>query len=193
MTRTTGKQRGAVLPVVAVITLLALSSIAQVAHAASTVTTLTTPNPFVIGQFGGSVAISGTTVVVGAPGEKVGIFGGAGNAYLFDATSGTLISALTNPNPQLGGDFGHSVAISDTTVVVGAPGEKVGGNSGHGRVYLFDATTGDPISTLTSPNPLGGSFGASVGVFVDDVTVVVGAPLETAGTPPVPAGNAYVF
>jgi outer membrane protein assembly factor BamB len=288
MTKTKGKQLGTALPVVMVITLLAMGSIAHVAYAASGGIPLTSPNPKVSGDFGHSVATSDTTVVVGAPFEDVGTKVDAGKAYLFDATTGDLIGTLTSPSPlfeglfgssvaisgttvvvgapsedrayvfdstsgalistlispsplagggfgssvaisdttvvvgaqseptgghvyvfeattgdlirtlaspdgQAGGGFGHSLAISDTTVVVGAPGESPGNAFASGRAYVFDASTGSLITTLTSPNtPIDGFFGSSVGVFVDDATVVVGAPGETAGTM-IGAGNAYLF
>jgi hypothetical protein len=61
---------------------------------------------------------------------------------------------------------------------VGAPFENLDTTTAlAGHAYLFDATTGDLISTLTSTDPQDGEiFGFSVGVFVDDATVIVGAP-----------------
>src|SRR2546425_572215 len=158
---------------------------------------LTSRNAVNSGLFGYSVAISGTTVVVGAPGEAVFVFPfllpRAGNAYVFDATSGSWIRTLTSPNAATDGDFGSSVAISGTTVVVGAPGEAVGGQAHAGNAYTFDDTTGTPIATLTSPYALAnGEFGTSVAVSECDPTVVVGALGETA-TGQVQAGHAYIF
>src|SRR2546421_695878 len=89
---------------------------------ASSAVTLASPNPQLDGNFGQSVAISGTTVVVGAPGETANEAILAGNAYVFDAASGSLVT-FTDPNVEARGFFGTSVAISGTTVVVGAPGE----------------------------------------------------------------------
>src|SRR3989442_121069 len=102
---------------------------------ASSAVTLESPNPQNIGWFGLSVAISGTTVVVGAPGEATG----AGHAYVFDAASGSLIVPLTDPNPEADGHFGRSVAISGTTVVVGAPSETANMQAKAGHAYVFDA------------------------------------------------------
>ena len=125
MTRTTAKQLGKVLPVVALITLLAMGSIAHVAYAVSGGTRLSSPNPQAGGEFGYSVAISGTTVIVGAPAEDADTTtAAAGHAYLFDATTGDLISTLTSTDPQDGEIFGFSVGVfvDDATVIVGAPG-----------------------------------------------------------------------
>jgi len=156
----------------------------------SLITTLTSPNAQFDGLFGLSVAISGTTVVVGAPRETVNSLPRAGHAYVFDATDGS-ITTLTSPNAQAGGEFGWSVSISGTTVVVGAPFETVNALSEAGHAYVFDATDGSLITTLTSPNAqTNGVFGSSVSI--SGTTVVVGAPFETANSLAT-AGHAYVF
>jgi len=159
----------------------------------SFITELTSPTPQAGGEFGFSVSISGTTVVVGAPGEMVGPLLQAGHAYVLDASTGASITTLTSPYAQAYGHFGYSVAVGSTTVVVGAPDETAGGQLGAGHTYTFDATTGFMITTLTSPNPQeGGFFGGSVAVTEDDPIVVVGAAGESGGGYPI-AGHAYIF
>ena len=158
------------------------------------ITTLTSPTPqstvFDRG-FGFSVSISGTTVVVGAPEETANALSGAGHAYVFDATTGSLITTLTSPNAQISGMFGDSVSISGTTVVVGAPDETANALPFAGHAYVFDASTGSPIASLTSPSAQGGGlFGISVSVGC--TSVVVGASEETANGQQV-AGHAYSF
>ncbi len=160
------------------------------------ITTLTSPTPQLNGDFGLSVAVSGTTVVVGAPGESAGTPAQtqAGHAYVFDATDGSLITTLTSPTPQTGGQFGFSVAVSGTTVVVGAPLESAGtpAQPFAGNAYVFDASAGFLTpTTLMSPNAqTGGEFGLSVAV--GGTTVVVGAPFEIVGLL-TDAGHAYSF
>jgi hypothetical protein len=157
----------------------------------SLITTLTSPNPEVNGFFGVSVSISGTTVVVGALDETANAHSGAGHAYVFDATDGSLITTFTSPTPETNGNFGRSVSISGTTVVVGAPQETANALSQAGHAYVFNATDGFLITTLTSPNAqFGGQFGYSVSI--SGTTVVVGAPTETANALTF-AGHAYVF
>lgn len=152
------------------------------------VTSLTSPNPVYEGEFGYSVAVSGNTVVVGAPGTGASSIGG--NAYVFNANTGGLISTLTSPHAIVGGAFGYSVAISGTTIAVGAAAETASGLTAAGHAYVFNAS-GSAISTLTSPNPqTGGFFGCSVGISGN--TVVVGADMESALNQSA-AGNAYVF
>ncbi len=152
---------------------------------------LSSPNALTDGYFGVSVAISGKTIVVGAPDETASSYSQAGHAYAFNAKSGTLISTLTSPNAQAGGLFGESVAISGKTVVVGAPGETASDYGGAGHAYTFDVKTGALISTLTSPNAQsGGYFGGQVAI--SGRMVVVGATTESASGHS-DAGNAYTF
>jgi hypothetical protein len=163
------------------------------ASTGSLITTLTSPTPKVLGNFGYSVSISGTTVAVGAPYEyaTASALNSAGNAYVFDATDSSLIATLTSPSAQVGGLFGFSVSTSGTTVAVGAPRETANALPSAGNAYVFDASTGSPITTLTSPYAqANGFFGISVSVSC--ATVVVGAHVETANGQ-VFAGHAYSF
>lgn len=153
--------------------------------------TLSSPSPSAGGYFGDSVAISGSTVVVGAPGETSAGKSSAGNAYVFSASTGTLLQTLVSPNAQVGGGFGTSVAISGSTIAVGAPGETDGGQLAAGNAYTFSATSGDLGHTLKTPNAqTDGEFGWSVSV--SGATVAVGAPGETVGGDSY-AGHAYTF
>lgn len=146
-----------------------------------------TPNAQQQGDFGESISISGTLVAVGAPYEIANGQTEAGFAYVFNATTGTLIQALTSPDPQHNGNFGYSVSISGNAVTVGAPGETSGGQSSAGNAYIFNAKTGALTQTLESPSPQqNGGFGWSVSMSTAKL-VAVGAPNEPNG------GNAYVF
>lgn len=154
------------------------------------VDTLTSPNAQVGGYFGASVAIDATTVVVGAIYESASGQSGAGHAYVFDATTGALISKLKSPNVQTGGFFGASVAINGSRLAVGAPYETASGSGGAGHAYDFK-TTGGLVSSFTSPNAQsGGGFGSSVAISAKQV--VVGAPNELASGYS-GAGNTYIF
>src|SRR5208283_390186 len=84
--------------------------------------------------FGVSVAISGTTVVAGAP----GLAGAAGRAYVFKKAGVTWAQAseLKSVGAVAKEDFGYTVAISGTTAVVGAPGLA----KDAGRAYAFTNT-----------------------------------------------------
>jgi hypothetical protein len=86
------------------------------------VATLNNPAPAGFDRFGNSVGISGTRVVVGAAMDDAGATD-SGSAYVYDLSSGTPtvpVATLNNPAPAPNDQFGGSVAISGTRVVVGA-------------------------------------------------------------------------
>ncbi len=152
-------------------------------------TTLVNPTPASNDQFGFSVAVSGNTVVVGARLDDTGA-SDSGSAYVFNATTGALVSILTNPTPASGDQFGFSVALSGNIVIVGAIFDDTGA-SDSGSAYVFNATTGALVAALANPTPRGGDvFGMSVAVSGN--TVVVGANGDSyAGVDAI--GSAYVF
>ena len=82
---------------------------------------------------GYSVAISGTSAVVGAPGYA----GHAGRAYVFTKTGAGWKQAaeLKGSDTVVGDAFGDSVAISGTSAVAGADGHA----KAAGRAYVFGA------------------------------------------------------
>lgn len=150
--------------------------------------------------FGTSVAISGDTVVIGAPWESsnaTGVNGDgsdnsssqSGAAYIFvrNGTNWTQQAYLKASNTHRTDNFGFSVAISGDTVVVGAIKEfssatGVNGNqsdtntpaSGAAYVFVRSGTNWSQQAYLKASNPdIGDYFGTSVAVSGD--TVVVGA------------------
>lgn len=154
-------------------------------------TTLTSPNAQPYGLFGESVAITGNEVVVGAGNENVSGLASAGNAYVFNAHTGKLLFTLTDPNPQAGGTYGYSVAASHSYIVVGTGYQSPSGIDHAGEAYVYSASTGKLLYSLTSPNEqVKGFFGNAVAL--NGTAVVVGAPFETSDGQAL-AGNAYVF
>ena len=90
--------------------------------------------------FGISVAISGNRVVVGAYAEDDAGGYYSGKAYIFDATTGSLLHTLNNPNAYSTAEadyFGQSVAISGNRVVVGAHGEDGASGTDSGKAYIY--------------------------------------------------------
>ena len=133
-------------------------------------------------SFGGSVAISGATAIVGAPGHALN----AGRAYVFTETgAGWKQTAELNASDAGGGDdFGNSVAISGTTAVLGASGYF----DTAGRVYVFTktATGWKQSAELKGFDTVGNdAFGGAVAI--SGATAIVGAPGHAH------AGAAYVF
>jgi hypothetical protein len=132
---------------------------------------------------GASVAISGTTAIVGVP----GIDDAAGRADIYTYTAGawTRTVELTATDAAAGDTFGASVSISGTTAIVGAPGHSAFA----GSAYVFTETGGtwsQAAELQASDSAPGAWFGASVAV--DGTNAVVGAPASAGNT-----GSAYVF
>ncbi len=144
-------------------------------------------------RFGVSVAVSGTTIVVGSQGG--GDNGpGSGSAYVFDAITGEQIRKLTADDGETKDHFGISVAIYGGAVVVGASGDDDACDGdpdcNSGAVYVFDVNTGEQLRKLTADDAVAGvGLGWSIAISGD--VVVVGAPGDDDGG--VCSGAAYVF
>jgi hypothetical protein len=118
--------------------------------------------------------------------------------YLYDAVTRTqkAFSPLVTSDPTEDGRFGWSVAVGEGLITVGAPFENIVGTGGYagpsGRVYIYDATTGELIDTVTSGGnaEFYGHFGSSVAV--GNGVIAIGAPDETVGGND-EAGRAYIY
>ena len=153
--------------------------------------TITSPQAQDNGNFGVEDSLSGSTLAVGAPGEMVSGYADAGHVYLFDAKTGASRATLASPNMQEYGAFGDAVAIRGSVLVVGAPEETDTGHTDSGNAYVFNATTGALIRTLTSPNvQTYGFFGDSVAI--SGSMVAIGADGETVSGF-TDAGHVYVY
>jgi hypothetical protein len=89
--------------------------------------TLENPTPAANDQFGLTVSLSGNLALVGAQNDGTGA-AGAGAAYLFDATSGSLLRTFTDPGPApiLLDNFEHAVAVSGNRALISAIGYDAG-------------------------------------------------------------------
>jgi hypothetical protein len=113
-------------------------------------------------NFGTSVAVSGTEVLVGA----YGVNGGRGAAYLYN-TDGILLHTFSDPNNTALDAFGFAVALSGTDVLVGANGAN--GFRGAAYHYSTDGTLLQPF--YDENNTVGDFFGSSVALAGGDVLV----------------------
>jgi len=104
-------------------------------------------------NFGWSVAVSGDTVVVGAPGEDSNATGVDGNqnnnsatnsgaVYVFvrDEVTWTQQAYLKQSSNQLFREFGRSVAIDGEILVAGGPSGRESFASGLGEANVFRRT-----------------------------------------------------
>jgi len=133
--------------------------------------------------FGSSVAISGSVIVVGAPGHARS----AGRVYVFTRAGGgwRQSAELAGSDTAAGDNFGTSVAISGGIIVVGAPGHAASA----GRVYVFTRAGGgwrQSAELAGSDTAAGDHFGESVAA--SDSTIVVGISAHD-----VLRGRAYAF
>ena len=150
--------------------------------------------------FGVSVALSGQTVAIGAPGESSGALS-SGAVYVFvnDGTSwqqqGKIKANRTMNNQQLG----STVSVSGDTIVAAAPGELIGEPAGDlnnvlskGAVYIFQRTgTSWDHQKRFFERDRNRTGGFAVRAAIDGDTIIVGDPTYDAGARF--TGAVYVF
>jgi hypothetical protein len=151
--------------------------------------------------FGNSVAISsdGNTAIVGAQGNSLPGLTQQGAAYVFTLVAGvwTEQQKLLASDPETGGLFGRSVAISPdgNTVVVGAYGENTSPNTDNGAAYVFTLVAGvwtEQQKLLASDPETNANFGESVAISLGGNTILIGADFEDTSPSP-NNGAVYVF
>ena len=135
-------------------------------------------------NFGTSVSISGSYVVIGVPNADVGGTNtdrGWASIYHFNGSAWVATQNINGLGGLAGDLFGTSVCISGSYLVVGAPGYDLGSyvNCGAAFTYHFDGSNWVSMQTITDPADLAGDqLGSNVslsgnyliaGVFNHDV------------------------
>jgi hypothetical protein len=152
------------------------------------------------GQFGVSVDISGTRILVGSPNTSHSSQMSAGAAYVFERQSdGTWdeVARLVASTPVAQQHFGRAVALDGDRAAVGAfsggyPPAMLGGDTGY--LHIFERQgdgSWDEVATLVAADASEGD-GLGSAVDIEGDTAVAGAPGDdtTAGNG---AGSVYVF
>ena len=134
-------------------------------------------------EFGFSLACSHHTLVAGAPGAT-NDFGipdtGRHAIFVHQSSAWSALGGPQGSNANTGDLLGTSVAADRDFMVVGAPGDTVGGLASAGSVHLYQRS---PLSStgwsyvkmlFAGDTQIGAAFGSSVDVSGD--TIVVGAP-----------------
>jgi len=125
-------------------------------------------------EYGATVAISGDTALVGAPGQLA--YSGAVYVFVRTAT-GWSQQAKLKPSTLVAGDvFGEAVAVSGDTALIGAPESDSSAAKSSGVVYVFvrTGTTWEQKAVLEAADATSSDyFGGSVGLLGD--AAVVGA------------------
>ncbi len=151
--------------------------------------------------FGAQVAISGDTIVAGAP--SFFIVGGSflspqGSAYVFQRAAGQFaLQAQLNANDAAAGDrFGSAVAVSGDQVLIGAPFDNAvtpAGSNVRGSAHLFERNGATwSASTLFAPTIQANGERFGRGVAFDGFNAVIGADQSNSAATPGP-GKAVIF
>ena len=101
------------------------------------------PLPSDTGRYGSEIALEGKLLVVGSPGSST-----PGQAYVYsrEGFRWQLEQTLQSPTGAANSDFGSGVAISNHSIIVGAPGEDLVSDSfftsAGGEAYVFRRSHG---------------------------------------------------
>lgn len=102
-------------------------------------------------QFGYSVDVSGSNMVIGAPIED-----DDGKIYVYPVANSTPTYTISNPNTPSGIEpfrrFGSDVAISGSYFAGSSPQETHNGIDENGVVHTFSLSTGNKLATIYNPN-----------------------------------------
>jgi len=144
-------------------------------------------------EFGGSVAVSGDSALIGSSANDAPA-SNSGAAYVFARSGGSWSqqAKLTAPDGAADDRFGYSVGLDGTTALVGAFGHDTLAGPDAGAAYAFERIGGawSQGSVILAPDGAESDlFGYSVAV--SGSTAIVGAFLDDdAGDA---SGSAYVF
>jgi hypothetical protein len=163
-------------------------------------TTLEAPDRAADDLFGFTVAINDSRIVVGSHADNTDTGTDSGSAYIFDI-DGNYITKIIAPDGA-GGDrygntpdqFGYSVAINDSRIVVGSLYNDAKGKDS-GAAYIFDID-GNYITKIAAPDGVGGGykevgdlFGYSIAISDSKIVVGAHADDDKGGN----SGSAYIF
>jgi hypothetical protein len=136
--------------------------------------------------FGGSVAVAGDTLAVGATHDTY-----TGSVQLFARDAGTWSHAQTLTVDDVGGAYlGNALALAGDTLVAGAF-QANGAQLAEGAVYVYQRTSGtwQPLQKLVARSPCAFDF-FGYSVALDGDALMVGAALAPAGTA---VGRGHLF
>lgn len=126
--------------------------------------------------FGLAVAISGDTVLVGAPYQTVDGMPFRGSAYVYarDGGAWTEQAKLTASDGATQHTFGRAVALAGDTALVTAPG------GGTAHLYARQGTTWTETTQLAPPAAIGAAAGGE-SAAMDADTLVIGGTSQLSG------------
>jgi FG-GAP repeat/Immunoglobulin domain len=125
-------------------------------------------------QFGTSVALDGSRLIVGAPYDDEGAMD-AGAAYIFERLGNVWTQAikLAPADPAAGDRFGHTVALrGDRTLIGSYSDDQAAASAGAAYIFEHDGTGWVEIEKLTAVPPASAAIGANVSL--EGNTAVIG-------------------
>lgn len=137
--------------------------------------------------FGYSIDVVQNKLIVGAYSEDTGTTN-SGSVYIYDLSAANIANSvikISNPDTQLNGYFGKSVAGGCGRIVVAAEGNSNGNGSGEGVAYVYDLH-GNLIKKINTPTNEGFS---GFGTF--DNATAIGSGRILLGAPYQDRGNVY--
>lgn len=146
-------------------------------------------------EFGVSVALHGTTAMIGAQQAKINGNDGQGAVYVFEKSNGvwTRTQKIVATDGQAFDTFGNAVVFNGDTAFIGAYGAMVNDNFSQGAVYVFTRTGGVWTQTqkiTAADGQMFDNFGYSLGL--SGTTAIIGADGATIGSNGT-QGAAYVY
>jgi len=147
-------------------------------------------NNIAFSRYGYSVAISGDTIVVGAPQETTTvIYEGAVHVYRKVAGTWGFEQKLVSATPHDTGGLGWAVAIDGDIIAAGGEG-GMSGNSGWAYAFHRTGSTWGASKNLAGVGQSGNDiYGRAVAI--SGTTIVVGSITDDSGA--TDSGSAYVF
>jgi FG-GAP repeat len=120
-------------------------------------------------QFGTALEVSGDLVAIGSPRDDHTNGVDAGSTYIFGWAGGnwTQLAKLVPGDSALGDNFGHVVALSGNTLLVGAPQAQVAGINAAGAAYAFTgngANWSESVKLVQQNPTLKENLGSSLGL-----------------------------
>ncbi|QDV09365.1 hypothetical protein Poly30_49230 [Planctomycetes bacterium Poly30] len=139
-------------------------------------------DPVGVPTFGGSIALDGTTLAVGAPtASEGGVLAGA--VYVYERTgagwqlSATLAGSLSGTGFPVSPDHGRRVALQGDTLVVSSPRASNGGVYSAGTLFVYGRQVGgwNLMTNLQQPAGLVGTVLGGHGLQIDGDRIAASA------------------
>ena len=149
-------------------------------------------NPEAVNSFfGWAVAISENYIVIGSYKYDRIDTTNAGQAYIFNASSGELLHTLQDPDPINTSDhFGISVDVCESYTLIGSQYHSISHNSG-GALFLYNNSDGTLKYTFTDPDTGNFELGFENCIAITEDYSIVGQGYDDTGT--TNAGVIYIF